>query len=397
MGQKVVHGLDLLICTGAGEHLAGALDEELGLAARFADGGFVGIDSALADEAVGVEAAVEGDDLDCEALFREQGDGFFGGVGAGGVGVEVDDDVGGVAAQHGDLLLGEGGSAGGDDVLNAAKEDGDAVHLAFDEEGKLHLADGGTRLVEVEEDLAFRVEGRLRRVDVLGAGLIAGFERARGEGDDAAALVGDGEHDALAEAVVDVALGAVALLLRTEKAARAQGFVVCHAFEAVAQGAKAVGRVTDAEFGDAFGGESTTGEVLTGDGAFGAAQLFLEKGGGGFVEFEEFGALAGSGGFFGGRELAFGEGNADLLSNDADGFGEADVLDFGDEAEDVARGLAAEAVVELADGVDGEGGRLFLVEGAETGVVLRAGLAQADVSLDHLYDVGLLLDGLGEV
>jgi hypothetical protein len=28
---------------------------------------------------------------------------------------------------------------------------------------------------------------------------------------------------------------------------------------------------------------------------------------------------------------------------------------------------------------------------------LRAGFAQADVSLDHLDDVGLLFDGLGEV
>ena len=37
------------------------------------------------------------------------------------------------------------------------------------------------------------------------------------------------------------------------------------------------------------------------------------------------------------------------------------------------------------------------MEGAEAGVVLRAGFAQADVALDHLDDVGLLLDGLGEV
>ena len=37
------------------------------------------------------------------------------------------------------------------------------------------------------------------------------------------------------------------------------------------------------------------------------------------------------------------------------------------------------------------------MERAEALVVLRPGLAQADVSLDHLDDVGLLLDGLGEV
>ncbi len=79
--QKVVHGLDLLLGAGAGKHLPGALDEVVGLAARAANGRGVGLDAALADEAVGVEAAFEGDDLDGEALFGEQGDGLFGGVG----------------------------------------------------------------------------------------------------------------------------------------------------------------------------------------------------------------------------------------------------------------------------------------------------------------------------
>ena len=62
---------------------------------------------------------------------------------AGGVGIEVDDDAARCGAENGDLLLGKGGAAGGDHVLNAAQEDGDAVHLALDEQGKLKLADGG--------------------------------------------------------------------------------------------------------------------------------------------------------------------------------------------------------------------------------------------------------------
>jgi hypothetical protein len=121
-----------------GKLLAGAVDQVVGLAAGTADGGGVGFYAALADEAVGVEAAVEGDDFDGESLFGEEGDGLFGGVGSGGVGVEVDYYVGGVAAEEADLLLGESGSAGGDYVLDAAHVDGDAVHLAFDEEGELH-------------------------------------------------------------------------------------------------------------------------------------------------------------------------------------------------------------------------------------------------------------------
>ena len=34
---------------------------------------------------------------------------------------------------------------------------------------------------------------------------------------------------------------------------------------------------------------------------------------------------------------------------------------------------------------------------AKSGVIRRPRLAQADIPLDHLDDVGLLLDGLGEV
>ena len=115
------------------------------------------------------------------------------------------------------------------------------------------------------------------------------------------------------------------------------------------------------------------------------------------MQFQQLGTHARAGGFLGRGELAFGQGNAAFACDDPHGFWEGDVFDLGDEAEDVARGLAAEAVVELADGVDGEGGGFFLVERAEALVVLRSGLAQADVALDHLDDVGLLLDGLGEV
>ena len=40
---------------------------------------------------------------------------------------------------------------------------------------------------------------------------------------------------------------------------------------------------------------------------------------------------------------------------------------------------------------------LLFVEGAEAGVVGGAGLAQADIALNHLDDVGLLLHGLGKI
>ena len=187
--QQEVHGLQLLLRAGAGKRLPGALDQVIGLPARAAQRRRVGLHAALADVAVGVETAVEGDDLDVEALFGEQGNGLFGGIGAGGVGIEVDHHLRGVALENRHLLLGKGRSAGGDHVLNAAQKDRDAVHLALDQQRKLHLANRGLRLVQVEEDVALGVERRLRRVDVLGAGLVARLQGARGEGDHAAALV----------------------------------------------------------------------------------------------------------------------------------------------------------------------------------------------------------------
>ncbi len=87
---------------------------------------------------------------------------FSAALAAGGVGVEVDDDAFGEAAEETDLHLGEGGAGGGDDVLYAGHVDGDAVHLAFDEEGEVVGADVGFGFVEIEEDLALGVERRSR-------------------------------------------------------------------------------------------------------------------------------------------------------------------------------------------------------------------------------------------
>jgi len=209
VGEEEVHGLDFGFGGAGGEDLAGAIDEVVGVAFGAAEGGHVGVHAAFADEAVRVKAVLEGDDLDLEALFGEQGDGFFGGGGAGLIGVEVDDDAVGEAGEEADLVFGEGGAGGGKDVADAGHVDGDAVHLAFDEEGEVVRAHVGLGFVEVEEDVALREERRLRGVHVLGDGaaLVVGLvEGAGGEGDDLASFVGDGEGDAFAEAGVHLAL-----------------------------------------------------------------------------------------------------------------------------------------------------------------------------------------------
>ena len=131
--------------------------------------------------------------------------------------------------------------------------------------------------------------------------------------------------------------------------------------------------------------------------ASGLLRCGFEVLGGGLVDVDELAADAGFAGFFGRGELALGKRDAGLGGDGADGLGEAEAFHLHDEGEDVAFFVAAEAVEVAVGGVDGEGAGLFLVEGAEAGVVLGAGFAQLDVVADDLDDVDLLLDELGEV
>ena len=134
------------------------------------------------------------------------------------------------------LRFGEGGTTGGDDVGDAGEVNGDAVHLAFDEDGAAVVADGLAGFIEIEEDETLRIERRFGGVQIFGSGFVAGFERAGGEGDNAAALVGDGEHDALAEARVEGPGGAVFLVFPGEEAGGPEGFGVGLGLEALAEG-----------------------------------------------------------------------------------------------------------------------------------------------------------------
>src|SRR3982751_56526 len=52
---------------------------------------------------------------------------------------------------------------------------------------------------------------------------------------------------------------------------------------------------------------------------------------------------------------------------------------------------------ELADGMDVEGRGLFFVEGTQSGVVGCSSFAQANIALDNLDDVDLLLHALGKI
>ena len=89
---------------------------------------------------------------------------------------------------------------------------------------------------------------------------------------------------------------------------------------------------------------------------------------------------------FVGADLFFRHRQTHALRQIAHGLDEAQAQLFGQEADGVAAGPAAEAVIELLGRADRKAGRLFTVEGAQPHEVGAASL-QFDVAADHLDDV----------
>jgi hypothetical protein len=77
-----------------------------------------------------------------------------------------------------------------------------------------------------------------------------------------------------------------------------------------------------------------------------------------------------------------------------DSLAETDIVFLADEADHVAAGVAAEAVVKVGLGIDGKGRGLLLVEGTEADVVGALFLELHTVSLDDGPEVMGLFDRL---
>ena len=80
---------------------------------------------------------------------------------------------------------------------------GDHVHVAFDHQNPFQVGGVFWRLVKAVEFPAFLENRGLRRVQVLG---LVVTQHPATEGDHPAALVADGEHNAIAEAIVDASV-----------------------------------------------------------------------------------------------------------------------------------------------------------------------------------------------
>ena len=112
----------------------------------------------FADELVGISAAGERKHAHVELLLEKKIERALGGGLAGEVGVVVDDDATGEAAEEFDLRLGEAGAAGGHDIADAGAGHADDVHVAFHKHGKIAFADFILRFIEMIEHAAFGID-----------------------------------------------------------------------------------------------------------------------------------------------------------------------------------------------------------------------------------------------
>lgn len=270
------------------------------------------------------------------------------------------------------------------------------VEIAFAEDRDAFAPELDARLVQAEEQIALLVERALRAVHVLRRRIARDLvtcgqlERAAAERDDLSVHVGDGEHQAVAEAIV-VAVSALAgddqaglFAFGEREAARAE--VLRETIPAVWCVAEAVGRHglvlhralvelgaremrvwVLAQHADevARGRLGDRGEALALL-AFAADRIVLAR-------------------------LDLGQLDARAVGELAQRLGEGLALELHHELEDVPRGLAAEAVEELPLRVHVERRRLLRVEGAEA-LEARARALEHDVLADELHDVRALAD-----
>src|SRR6185437_7140854 len=232
---------------------------------------------------------------------------------------------------------------------------------------------GLTGAGDVVERSTLMEERRLRRVEILGRSVL--LQRAAAEGDDAAAPVGDREHDAIAEAIVwnrDVLTG--------DEKAGLDHVLDWHpgGAEMFLQRILPCGRIAEPKSQLRWRGKPAVGEIAATARAVSRRQRSLEKLGGKLDDVMErltaFLARFSLGRI--GRQR-----DAGHLRQPFDRFRKADALGFHYEIENAAVLSRREVVIEALFVVDRERGRLFLVERRQS-LPLAAGLAQFHAPAD---------------
>ena len=316
-------------------------------------------------------------DAHLDAGLFEHRDGAARGVLPGLVAVVGQDDLIGVLGEDVRVLLRQRRAERGHGAVEPVLVQGDGVHIALGEDDAALLALAGD--VEREEIFAFVEDERLRRVEVFGRRIV---HHAAAEADDVPPDVDDGEHEAVAEAVVHAAVFApdgepgvdelvepVALFLHgvRERRPRVRAEAKAEALDRVhAERPLLYVRLR----GLAHGGKQLLAEKPRRVLAQGPKALLL-------LILRVVGLVL--------RYL-----HPRALGEEADGVGEVQPLDLHDEVDHAAARVAAEAVIDALVRGDGERSGLLRVERAEAEEV-RAPARQAHILSHDLVD-GVAVD-----
>ena len=261
---------------------------------------------------------------------------------------------------------------------------GDDVHVALAHDGIALGGDALLGVVEGEEVLRLVEHARLARVQVLGLGIA---HDAAAKADAAALLVVDGEHDAVEELVAQTPPAVAREVGRDELVAREAALL-----ELTAQRHRRV-RVAEAPAGADARAEPARGEVATrlvGPGAAPAHEAQREGLLGRLERVDDAGALGPAP--LGGPALV--DVDVGALGEEAHGVEEVEPLALHNVVEDVAAGMAAEAVPEACRRRDVKARILLVVEGAAAPKVVAATRAQHHRLAHERHDVGRLADAL---
>ncbi|TSE23007.1 hypothetical protein Taqua_01934 [Tepidimonas aquatica] len=281
------------------------------------------------------------------------------------------------------MLRCAGGAQRGHGVADTVLGQRHHVHVAFHHQRAAGLADGLAGLEEAVQFLALVKQRRFRGVEVFG---LAAVEHAPAKADHLALDVADGEHDAVAEAVV-AACAAVALVGGHHQPTLHQPFVLVVGKDGGQKAPLRRGVTQAVGLGD-DAGEAAAFQVL--DGARAGLQLRLVRARGLCQAFAEGLLLAtlGGGACARGRVLRLvGHAQSQLRSQLVHGVPKAGARVRHQKVDGVAVRAAAKAVVELLGRADRERRRFFGVERAQADEVGPA-FAQRHVAADDLDDVG---------
>ena len=130
------------------------------------------------------------------------------------------------------------------------------VHVAFDHQYAVALADGFTSLEEAVQFTPLFKQRRFRRIEVLGFALV---ENAPAKGDHPATHVADGKHHPLAETVV------AAAVITTDHQTGLEQAVIQIVGKHALQGGAAGRSPAEAETGGDFAGQATALQVVDGE------------------------------------------------------------------------------------------------------------------------------------